>query len=471
MQQLELQQPPITNLVDNVDASDVSSLLSHEESQFFDVKSQEIAPNSLSKTISAFANTSGGEILVGVDETGAGAQKGRSWRGFSDQEKANSIFAVIEGMGGPSLCSLRFLRSEGSSGYILHIIVRKSPNIVCASNGTPYVRRNAQSLKCDTPEKIKRLEVEKGITSYEDETVNIGVDVVENSISVIDFMISQLPNSEPDKWLRSQFLVVNDLPTVAAALLFSDEPQALLPKRSAVKIFRYKTSEQGLDRDQLVFDPITVEGPIVDLIHETVNRTRTIVETIKRMTPEGLETISYPDETLHEVITNTILHRDYSIATDVQVRIYDDRLEVHSPGRLPGQVTVENILDEQSSRNGKLVRISNKFPNAPNKDVGEGLNTAFNAMRKIRLRDPEIVENENSVTVYIRHDRLASPAQIIMEYLDKNDEITNQTGREITGLKRDVQVKDQFVALRKREMIEQVPGKRGRASSWRKKIH
>lgn len=89
-------------------------------------------------------------------------------------------------------------------------------------------------------------------------------------------------------------------------------------------------------------------------------------------------------------------------------------------------------------------------------------------MRKIRLKDPEITQAENSVLVYIRHARLSSPAQIVMEYLEANDSITNQVGRNITGIRRDVQMKDIFVALRRRGLIEQVPGKRGKATAWRK---
>ena len=141
---------------------------------------------------------------------------------------------------------------------------------------------------------------------------------------------------------------------------------------------------------------------------------------------------------------------------------------MESPGRLPGHVTTANILEEQFARNPKIVRLINRFPNPPNKDVGEGMNTAFNAMRKIRLREPEVTEKENSVVVYIRHTRLSSPAQIVMEYLDKHENITNQIGREMTGIRRDVQMKDVFVALRNEGAIELVPGKRGKASAWRK---
>jgi ATP-dependent DNA helicase RecG len=129
---------------------------------------------------------------------------------------------------------------------------------------------------------------------------------------------------------------------------------------------------------------------------------------------------------------------------------------------------VANVLDEQFARNPKIVRLINKFPNPPNKDVGEGLNTAFQAMRRIRLLDPEITEKDNSVVVYIRHTRLSSPAQIVMEYLDTHASITNQVGREITGIRRDVQMKDVFVALRREGALELIPGRRGKASAWRR---
>ena len=132
------------------------------------------------------------------------------------------------------------------------------------------------------------------------------------------------------------------------------------------------------------------------------------------------------------------------------------------------RATIANVLTEQFARNPKLVRLINKFPDPPNKDVGEGLNTAFAAMRRIRLKEPEIGEGANSITVFIRHERLSSPASTVMEYLETNRTITNEIGRGITGLRRDVQMKDTFVLLRKKGLIEQVPGKRGRATAWRK---
>ena len=197
-------------------------------------------------------------------------------------------------------------------------------------------------------------------------------------------------------------------------------------------------------------------------------KTKEIIEGISKLGEKGLEKISYPDETLHEIITNAVLHRDYSIASDVHVRVYDNRIEIESPGRLPGHVTRDNILNEQSARNPKIVRLINKFPDPPNKDVGEGLNTAFEAMKKLRLKPPEIDERENSVVVHIRHAPLASPHDVVMAYLENHDEITNRIVRELTGIGSENVVKQVFLDLNARKLVERVPGKLGSASAWRK---
>ena len=186
-------------------------------------------------------------------------------------------------------------------------------------------------------------------------------------------------------------------------------------------------------------------------------KVKEIIESIKKL-GVGFENIQYPDETLHEIITNAVLHRDYSIATDIQIRVFDNRVEVESPGKLPGYVTTKNILDSQSARNPKLVRIINKFPDAPNKDVGEGLNTAFEAMEKLRLKAPIIEETDTSVLVVIRHERLASPEEIIIEYLQKHDSIKNGLGRKLTGIKSENTMKSVFYRLRDGGFISLVRG-------------
>lgn len=244
--------------------------------------------------------------------------------------------------------------------------------------------------------------------------------------------------------------------TVAGELLFSDEPQICLPKRSSIKIYRYKTSGEA-DRDTLAEQPMTVEGCAYRQIYDAVSMTKEIIESIKKL-GSGFETIEYPEETLHEIITNAALHRDYSIATDIQIRVFDNRVEVESPGKLPGHVTTENILNAQAARNPKLVRLINKFPDAPNKDVGEGLNTAFAAMTRLRLKEPVITEGENSVLVIIKHEKLASPEELVVNYLLTHSIIKNSVGRSITGIKSENTMKSVFYRLRDRGFIQLVKG-------------
>src|SRR5690606_26519142 len=167
-------------------------------------------------------------------------------------------------------------------------------------------------------------------------------------------------------------------------------------------------------------------------------------ENIKILTNNGLEQVTYPTEAIHEVVTNAVLHRDYSIQKDIHIRIFDNRLEIESPGRLPGHITTVNILREQFARNGSIVRIINKVPNPPNKDVGEGLNTVFDSLKKLKLKPPIIEEIDNSVVVTIRHEHLASPEEIVMNYITKYGEITNRIGRDLTGIESENEMKRVF---------------------------
>ena len=387
-------------------------------------------------------------------------------------EAANAHIQVLDGMGIlGNHYRASFINVPGREkthpGYVLHLTIAKTREILLATDGRPYVRRNASSIRVDSNEGLQRLKLDKGITTFEDEVVAVKADAITNSKVMLKFVLAVVPSAKPEEWAESQFVVHENHPTVAGVLLYADQPQAALPKRSAIKIFRYKTRDEEGTRDTLAFDPITVEGPIYDLIIEAVKGTKKLIEGIQRLGVNGLENVIYPDETLHEIVTNAVLHRDYSIAADIQIRIYDNRIEVESPGRFPGHVTAENVLREQSARNPKIVRLINKFPNPPNKDVGEGLNTAFEGMKRLRLKQPEIEENEHSIVVYISHSPLASPEETVLEYLKAHEEITNRIGRDLTGIRSENSMKDVFLRLKKRNLIEQVPEKRGNLASWR----
>lgn len=255
-------------------------------------------------------------------------------------------------------------------------------------------------------------------------------------------------------------------PTVAGVVLYADEPQAILPK-AGIKIYRYKTSGAGT-RDTLEGNPASIEGHAYDLIKLAVNKTVEIVEGISVMGPDGLEKVSYPRESIHEIITNAVLHRDYSLNDDIHVRVFDNRIEVQSPGVLPAHVTVDNILEERFARNQRLVRLINKYDDPPNKDVGEGLNTAFEAMRKLKFRDPIIEQLDGGVRITLRHEKLASPEELICEYLRSNAEINNAKARAITFIGSENSVKRIFTKMVKNKILERIPDRPQAKTGYRR---
>ncbi len=454
-------------LEQNLNEEEVVKILGYQENHFLDMKGKRIKPAKLSESVSSFANTSGGDIYVGIEEKKTGDTSYFSWEGFNDIEDSNAIIQMLEDLAPlANYYDISFLRHPQLGSYVMQITIFKTQAIIYATSGMVYIRKGAQKLPINSPEKLRRLELDKGIIQFENEIVNesSSEDILESEI-YLKFMQSVIPNVGNNKWLKKQKLIRDNKIIVAGVLLYSEEPQVLLPKRSAIKIFRYRTAGIA-DRDMLEGQPLTIEGCLYDQIYEAVNTTKRIIESMKKL-GDKFENVNYPGETLHEIITNAVIHRDYSIVTDIQIRIFDNRIEVESPGKLPGHVTVKNILDEQSARNPKIVRLINKFPDAPNKDVGEGLNTAFEAMTKLRLRTPIIKELDNTVMVEIRHERLASPEEMVIEYMRTHDEITNKEGRLLTGIKSENTMKRVFWKLRDKNMLEPVPGKYGSAFAWR----
>ena len=438
-------------------------ILNQYEGHFLDFKSKETAATKLTKHLSAFANADGGEMYIGIDEDNGIFR----WNGFKDPEESNSHIQVLENyfpLGGE--CDYSFFSDENKS-IVLRIEIRKSSSIKYAADGKVYLRRGAQSLPQNDDEKIERLKRNKGIISFETELLRIPIEILTESDVIKSFMSAIIPQRDSLGWLKKQLLIREEMPTVAGTLLFSDEPQAALPKRCGIKIYRYKTKGEA-SRQSLAFDPITIEGCIYNQIFDSVTKTIEVIQNIDVLGESSFEKITYPREAIHEIVTNAVIHRDYSITDDIHIRIFDNRVEVESPGTLPAHVNVFNILEERFARNGAIVRLINKFPNPPNKDVGEGLNTAFKSMRDLKLKDPVIIQNENDVLVIIKHEPLASPEEIIMKYLEENLEINNKKARDICFIGSENVVKRIFKTLISKNMIEVIPGRKGKATAYRK---
>lgn len=443
-----------------LDARQVNILKTAKESQFVDRKSKRIKPGKLSQAISAFCNADGGALIVGVEDD-------QTWDGFTKPEEANGIEQLLHELFPLSQpLGIHYFSGFREKGLVLFIEVPKTSEIIKASDGKIYLRRGASNQPVATQEQLKRLELNKGISSHEDATVRDDAQNIIDSKIYDHFNSEIVPSAEKEPWLRKQRLLVEEKPTVACEILFSDEPQIVLPK-AAIKLYRYRTSDAEGSRENLAFQPRTLEGCAYSLIKEAVRQTVEITEGIPIIGSDGFQQVKYPTEAIHEVITNAVIHRDYSLNDDIHIRIFDNRVEVQSPGRLPAHITVKNILDERYARNPKIVRLLNKFPDPPNKDVGEGMNTTFNAMRKLELKEPTIAHRDNSVIVALRHERLATLEDRLMEHLATGKHLNNALARELCNEPSDSKIRKALRRMIDAKMIEKVPNTRGKGTKYR----
>lgn len=254
-----------------------------EENYFVDFKAKEIAGSKLSHTISAFANASGGEIYVGIREERE--SKIKHWEGFGSMEEYNHLIQVLEDIAPISdFYTVTYLRHPTLLTYVMQISISKTQAIIFATDKeTAYVRKGAQNLPVDSPEKRRRLELDKGIVSFEDEIVAESMleDASESEIYKM-FCDYITPPTDKVSWLAKQRLSKNGKLTVAGEILFSDEPQICLPKRSSIKVYRYKTSGDA-DRATLDGLPFTIEGCAYNQIYGAVAKVKEIIESIKKL--------------------------------------------------------------------------------------------------------------------------------------------------------------------------------------------
>ena len=452
-----------------ISATDAIKLSTKQEDHFFDRKAAAIKGVKLQKIAVAFANADGGEAYIGITDEKDEPDPTRRWAGAQNIEDYNQHIQALTEIQPALPMDLTFLKAEGKHGYVLRIQIEKSQSIHKVSDGTVYERKGAQSLPVTDPIRITALSFAKGAVSYEDSSLDNAVaeDVVD-SPHLKEFLADYSPSTDPLELSLNKNLIDRRSfkPKVAGVLLYSAEPASLMPKKCSVRIVRYETKEDDPERDHLGSIE-SVEGPLYQIIHRAVKRVMEIMSSINVWTTDGPKEMSYPPETLWEIIVNAIVHRDYSMSDDVQILIFDNRIEVLSPGRLPAFVTKENILDVRYARNPRIVGMLSRYKTPPNKDIGEGLNTAFQKMKEWRLRSPEIVDEGNYVRVVIPHAPLAMPQEAILEFLAKQGTITNRQARDITGIKSENAVKSEFYKLRDADLIEMIPELKGNKAAWR----
>jgi Putative ATP-dependent DNA helicase recG C-terminal len=127
---------------------------------------------------------------------------------------------------------------------------------------------------------------------------------------------------------------------------------------------------------------------------------------------------------------NAVIHRDYRLNRDIFISIFDDRIEVESPGTFPGTITAGNIARTGSkARNPLIAQNLREFPNAPNIDAGEGVRMMFAEMAAAMLYPPQYSQNTDSavesVTLTLLNSERPTAWDEVSDWVDREGEITN----------------------------------------------
>jgi len=373
---------------------DLHAALTAPEGQTLERKSARTLrdPRDLATTLVALANADGGRLLVGVEDDGAVT----GLDPVADREAVERLLRAAYEFCTPSV-QIEYQFVPWRERFVLVLDVPASPRVHNHTNGRVYLRVLDRDQPLNADETL-RVAYAKGQASYESQPVRGATleDVDQNLVA--EYARLRGLDQPLERILRGLNLLIEDTLTVAGVLLFAREPGRWLP-RAGVDwlVFEGTTVELGADFNLVKREDLI--APLPRLIRRTWDLTGTLVRT--RYQLRGLEMVGqpdYPEFAWREVIVNAIAHRDYSITgTAIQVRLFDDRLEVESPGGLPGIVTVENIRRRRFSRNPQIVGVLKAWHYI--EELGFGVDRVFREMEAVGAPPPRIVDDQGVVTV------------------------------------------------------------------------
>ena len=354
----------------------IQEIQTRKEDQTFDCKSIQIEPKALAIPIVAFANADGGVIAIGVSD------KSRNIEGVNQHiEKLNELLRVPFDFCNPSIsvtCSyVPCTDKDGNENRILLMQIPASSSLHTNQADEAFMRVGDKSRKLAFDERVQ-LMYDKGERSFED-TVVYGASIEDIDMDAVAKYVNLLGYSKsPLTYLRenNHFVTTNkngEVISVACMLLFGKNPQLFFP-RARTRFIRYQGMDEKVGTEMNVIKDVTFEGTILQQIEKTVEYLETQVaeHTFLGQAGKFVTRRDYPKFVIQEMVVNACCHRAYNIrGTEIQIKMFDNRIVFESPGRLPGMVRPSNIRHTHFSRNPKIAAFLKTYHYV--KEYGEGV--------------------------------------------------------------------------------------------------
>lgn len=345
-------------------------------------------PKDAVKHIIAFANADGGTLVIGIEDDGD--LSGTNYQGaHTIEEYQMAIQQDI--LGQPSVSYEKLSYDHNSElDYLFLIHVDLSANHLIKNRSEEvYLRIGDKSLK-QTYSQIQRLDYAKGERLFEDNLVTGAQlsDLNEDLLSEYKMHLncSDLSNQQV---LEARGFMHQGQLTIAAILMFGKNPSYYFPQ-ARLRFLRYEgVSRETGSRMNIVKDQ-TFDGPIPTIIRQAHSAVSAQLREFQFLGDDGRFKIvpEYPEFAWFEGIVNAVVHRDYSLRGDyIRVSMFDNRLEIFSPGGLPNIVTLENMRYTRYARNPRIARALVSFGWV--RELNEGVNRIYDEMADFYLNAPE----------------------------------------------------------------------------------
>jgi ATP-dependent DNA helicase RecG len=335
-------------------------------------------PSRLAETLMALANGDGGTLLVDLAS-----------RSDPDNLVDQALQAALS-IDPPLIIPLpQVAAREGRR--LLSITVPPGLPHVYSFKGK-YLSRDGARNRPLSPTQLRRLMTERGAASFEASVPN-GAGLDDIDWEKVEHYAAGLPGlaaaGTQEVLLKRGCLAASEAglrPTCAGLLLFGRDPQRWVHS-SEIVVARYAGT---------AMDDRFIKEEIRGALPQQIRRAEAfVVDNLRRgVRLVGLERVEepeYPVKAVREAIVNAVAHRDYQIRGDeIRLLLFSDRIEFYSPGRLPGHITVDNLVDERFSRNEAIVQVLSDMGFIER--LGYGIDRMLRLMAEARLPEPRFEE-------------------------------------------------------------------------------
>lgn len=364
---------------------------------------EDVSVSRLATILVGMANTDGGLVILGV------APRAREILGVSHPAEAQDhIFQAALLADPPLVLPLPELVPAGENSVLLMRVPEGLPHVY-SLDGRFWGREGTQTNPLSA-RRLRQLLVERGVVQFESRVPPDAAlaDLDTNQIDTY-LQASQRTGEDPHLFLLRRgclMRVEGELcPTYAGLLLFGHAPQQWLPNATllAARFAGTAFTDQFIKQE--------ISGSLIQQLRTAETFLRDHLRSTVRLT--GLahqEVLEYPFEAVRELLVNAVAHRDYNLQGDnIHLNIFADRLEVQSPGGLPGPVNLSNLLQARFSRNAVITQVLSDLGYVER--LGYGLDRVVDVLRQVHMRPPRFEEFAGTFRVTIFNDHPAGSSK------------------------------------------------------------